>query len=130
MGFEPLGGVLEHHRVIRSGQGAVGVFREVLVARGIEQVDRAAGVVELQHRGGNRNTPLLLELHPVGGHLALLALGLYGTGLLNGAPIKKKLFGEGCFTGVGVRNNGKVAAPAHGGGQLGQLWGCTALGAR
>ena len=45
-------------------------------------------------------------------------------------PIQQKLFGEGGFTGVGVGNNRKVAAPAHGGGQLGQFWGWAAQGTR
>ena len=79
----------------------------------IEQVDRVAGVVELQHGGGNRDAPLLLQLHPVGGHLALLALGLHSAGLLDRTAVKQQLFGEGGFTRIRVGNDREIAAPRH-----------------
>ena len=83
------------------------------MARRIEQVDRAAGVVELQHGGGDRDAPLFLQLHPVGGHLALLALGLDCPGLLDRTAVKQQLFGEGGFTRIRVGNDREIAAPRH-----------------
>ncbi len=129
LGFKALGGVLEHHRVVGGGQGAVGVLREVLVAGGVEQVDRAAVVVELQHGGGDRDAALLLQLHPVGGDLALLPLGLHRPGLLNGTAVEQQLFGEGGLAGVGVGNDREIAAPGHGVSQ-GLLLGIGGLGGR
>ena len=45
-----LGGVNDHDGGIRRHQGAVGVLTEVLVARGVQNVDALALVVELQDR--------------------------------------------------------------------------------
>ena len=113
LGFQALRGVLEHHRVVGRGEGAVGVLGEVLVAGGVEQVDRAAAVVELQHGGGDRDAALLLQLHPVGGDLALLPLGLHGARLLDRAPVEQQFLGERGLAGVGVGNDREVAAAGH-----------------
>ena len=128
--LEALRGVLEHHRVIGGRQGAVGVLRKVLVAGGVQQVDRAAAVVELQHRGGDRDAPLLLQLHPVGGDLALLPLGLHRPSLLDRTAVEQQLFGEGGLAGVGVGNDREVAAPRHRLSERLQLGGGGAAGHR
>ena len=110
------------------------------MAGGIEQVDRAAGVIELQHGGGDRDAALLLDFHPVGGDLALFALGLDRPGLLNRPAVEQQLFGEGCLARVRVGDDGEITAPGHRlgqgfaaalgtGGGVGPLGGvCTALG--
>ena len=48
-------------------QGAVGVLGEVLVARGVQNVDAEALVLELHDRRGDGDAALLFNLHPVGG---------------------------------------------------------------
>jgi hypothetical protein len=59
--FDALGRVDHHHGGIDGGQHAVGVFREILVAGGVEQVDDAIVIAELHHRAGHRNAALLFD---------------------------------------------------------------------
>src|SRR5205823_12309130 len=63
--LDALGAVDQHHRGVGGGERAVGVFREVLVAGGVEQVDAVAVVLELEDAGGDADSALPLELHPV-----------------------------------------------------------------
>ena len=111
--LQALGGVLEHHGVIGRRQGAIGVLGEVLVTRRVEQVDRGGVVVELQHRRSDRDAPLFFQLHPVGGHLALLAAGLHRTGLLNRTAVQQQLFRQGCLASIRMGNDREVAATIH-----------------
>ena len=74
--LDALGGVEHHHRGVDGGEHPVGVLGEVAVAGGVEQVDDAVAVGELQHGRGDRDAALLLELHPVRGGRAALAAGL------------------------------------------------------
>ena len=82
LGLDALGGVEHHHRGVGGGQHPVGVLGEVAVAGGVEQVDDAVAVGELQHGRGDRDAALLLELHPVGGGRAAAAAGLDRAGLV------------------------------------------------
>jgi hypothetical protein len=69
--FLDAAGAVDHHqRRIHGGQGAVGVFGEILMAGGVEQVDDAFAVGKLHHRGGDRNPALLFQFHPVAGGVA------------------------------------------------------------
>ena len=63
--LDALGRVEHHDRGVGRGQHPVGVLGEVPVAGGVEQVDDVVAVGELQHGRGDRDAPLLLELHPV-----------------------------------------------------------------
>ncbi len=64
--FDALGCVEHHHRAIDRHQRAVGVFAEVLVTRGVEQIDDAAAVLELQCGRGDRDPARPFDFHPVG----------------------------------------------------------------
>src|SRR5690606_12346328 len=70
-GLDTLTAVYHHQRAVHRGQGAVGIFGEVLVTGGVQQVDHVVAVGELHDRGGNGNTPLLLHCHPVRGRVAI-----------------------------------------------------------
>ena len=70
MRFDAVGGIDDHQRGIDRGQYAVGVLGKILVTRCVEQVDDAVTVLHLHDRTGDRNTPLLFNLHPVGGCVA------------------------------------------------------------
>ena len=70
--LDAVGRVDDHHRAVGSGQRPVGVFAEVLVAGGVQQVDLPPLVRELEHRGGSRDAALLLHRHPVRGGVALV----------------------------------------------------------
>ena len=67
LGLNTLCGINDHNGTVRSHQGAVGVLREILMARGIQNVNAKTAVLELHDRGGNGNTSLLFDFHPVGG---------------------------------------------------------------
>ena len=108
-----LGGINHHQRRIHGGEGAIGIFGEVGVAGGIQQVDRGPLVGKLHHRGGHGNAPLLLHLHPVGGGVFAGLLALNGTGTLDQVSVQQQLFGNGGFTGVRVRNDREGAALGH-----------------
>ena len=60
-----LGTVYDHDRGIRRHKGPVCVLREILMPRGIQDINAVSVVIELHYRGGNGNTSLLLDLHPV-----------------------------------------------------------------
>jgi hypothetical protein len=111
--FHALGGVDHHQRRVDRRQHAVGVFREVLVAGGVEQVDDVVAEFELHHRGGHRNAALLLDLHPVRGGVAAALARLDGTGHLDRAREQQQLLGQRGFTRIGVGNDAEGAAALH-----------------
>ena len=105
-----LGTVDDHDGAVGGHQGPVGILGEVLVARGVQNVDAEAVVLELHDGGGHGDAALLFNLHPVGGGgPGPLALDL--TGLGDGAAVKQEFFRQGRFAGVGVGNNRKCSAP-------------------
>ena len=111
LGLNALGGVDDHDRRVGGHQGAVGILREVLVTGGIQDVDAFSVVFKLQHRTGNRDTTLFLDLHPVADRVAGALLALNAACLLDRAAVQQQLFGEGGLTGVRVADDRK-GAPA------------------
>ena len=79
------------------------------MARGIQNVDALALVAELKDGGCDRNTALLLDLHPVGNRMAAVLLALDHAGLLNRSAVQQEFLGYGRFTGVRMRNDRKCA---------------------
>jgi hypothetical protein len=108
--FHALGGVDHHDGGVDRGQHAVGVFGEILVARGVEQVEDAVAVGELHHRTRHRNAALALHLHPVGGGELAALLGLDRAGHLDRAAEQQQLFGQRGLAGVGVGDDREGAA--------------------
>ena len=108
-----LGTVDNHQAGVYGGQRPVSVLREVFVARGVQQVHQLATVGKLHHRGGYRDAPLLLHLHPV--RLGMLAgfFTLDGTCFLESLAEQQDFLGNGGFTGVRVRDNREGAALGH-----------------
>ena len=82
------------------------------MAGGVQNVDAEAVVLKLHHGGRDGNTALLLDLHPVGGGGAGVFLALDHACLGDGTAVEQEFFGQGGFTGVGVRNDGKGTPPA------------------
>ena len=111
--LDALGGVDHHHRRIHRGQHAVGVFRKVLVAGRIEQVDDAIAVFHLHHARCHRDAALLLDLHPVGGGMAAGLARLDRARDLDRAREQQQLLGQRGLARVGVRNDREGAAAAH-----------------
>ncbi len=61
LGVDPLAAVDHHQGAVHGGQHAVGVLGEVLVARGVQEVDLEVAVVEFHDRGGHRNAASLMS---------------------------------------------------------------------
>ena len=108
--FDTVGAVDHHHGGIDRGQHTVGIFGEVLVARRVEQVDHGVAVLELHDRTGHRNAPLLFDLHPVRGRVAIALAALHGTGDLNRAREQQQLFSQRGLARVRVGNDRERAA--------------------
>ena len=89
LGLDALGAIDNHDRGVSGHEGTVGILREVLVAGGIEDIDAGAVVGELQHRGGNGDTALLLDVHPVRDGMLGRALALDRAGGLDAAGIEQ-----------------------------------------
>ena len=100
----------KHESCINGGECAVSIFAEVLVPRGIDQVEHAIFEREIQHGTGNRNTTLLFDLHPVTHRVAAVCLGTHVTRFADDISVPEELFGDGGLTRVGVADNSKSAA--------------------
>ena len=111
--FHALGRIDHHQRRVDRRQHAVGIFREVLVARGVEQVDDVAAKFELHHRGGDGNAALLLDLHPVRRRVAARFTRLDGTGHLDRARKQQQFFRQRGLTRIRVGNDAEGAAARH-----------------
>ena len=110
LGLDALGAVDDHDRGVGSHKGTVGVLREVLVAGGIEDVDAGAVIGELQNRGGDGDTALLLDIHPVRDGMLGRALALDRASGLDAAGIEQQLLGKRGLTGVRVADDRECAA--------------------
>ena len=105
------GRVDDHEGRVDGGQGSVGVFGEVLVAGGVQQIDDSPGVRKLHHRRGDGDAPLLLELHPVGGRVPRRPASLDGAGEPDRSAEQQQLLGEGGLARIGVGDD-RERAPA------------------
>ena len=112
--FDPLCGVDHHDRRIDRGEGPVGVLGEVLVARGVEQVEDTAHGLEGHDGGHDRDAALALDPHPVGARLAAVGLGAHFAGELDRAAEQQHFFSQRRLARVRVRNDRK-GAPARDG---------------
>ena len=82
------------------------------MARGIQNVDAEAVMLELHDGAGDGNAALLFDLHPVGGGgLGPLALDL--AGLCDSTAVEQEFFRQCGLTGVRVRNDGESPPPGN-----------------
>src|SRR5690554_2689788 len=63
--LNPLCAVDHHQTRVHSGEGSIGILREILVAWRIEQVHQFPAIRDLHNRRGYGYTPLFFHLHPV-----------------------------------------------------------------
>ena len=108
--FDAVGRVDHHQRRVDSGQHAVGVFGEILVSGGVEQIDHAVAVFHLHHARSHRDAALLFDFHPVRGRVARGFARLDRAGDLDRAREQQQLFSQRGLARVRVRNDGKSAA--------------------
>ncbi len=105
LSLDALARIDDHDCGIHGGKHAVGVLGEIFVAGGVEDVDHAIFILELQNGGGNRDTALFFQLHPVGGGGALVFPCGDGSGEVQGAAVEEEFFRQGCFSSVRVGND-------------------------
>ncbi len=110
--LNPLGAIDDHEGGVDGRERAVSVFRKVLVPWGVQQVDHAALVRKLHHRGGHRDAPLFLHFHPVRSGVAVGLFAFDRSGQLNRLTVQQQLFGHGRLAGVGVGDDGESSALA------------------
>ena len=65
LGFDAVGEVEDHDGAVGGDECAVGIFAEVLVAGGIEEIDLHAVKFEGKHGGADGDSALAFEFHPV-----------------------------------------------------------------
>ena len=63
--LDALGRIDHHHRQVDRGEGPIGVFREILVARRIKQIEDPAVILKGHHRRHDGNAALAFNGHPV-----------------------------------------------------------------
>ena len=85
--LDTFGGVDHYDSAVYGRQGAESIFREILVTRGIEDVDMIATVVESHDRGRHRYSTLFLDLHPVGGSGLTNLITLHRSGYVNSTAV-------------------------------------------
>ena len=107
LGLNTLGSVDDHDRAVGSHKGTVSILREVLMSRGIQDVDAVVIILKLHNGRGNGNTSLLLDFHPVGNCMLCSLSSLYGTSQVDGTSVKKEFLSQGCLTGIWVGNDRK-----------------------
>ena len=84
--------VNQHDSAVSSHQRAVGILGEVLVTRGIKDVDAEAVIIKLQYGRGYGNTTLLFNLHPVR-HSMLIAFScLYRASQMDSSAVQQQFF--------------------------------------
>jgi hypothetical protein len=111
LGFDSFGGIDDHDCGIDGGQDSVGIFGKVSMTWGIEEVDDVVAVGELEDGGGDGDTALLFELHPIAGGGSLVTASGDAACKLHCPAVKEELLGEGGLSCVGVGDNRKSAAP-------------------
>ena len=111
LGLHAFRAVNHHDCRVRGHERAVRVLREVLVSRGIQNIDAVALILELHDGGRDRNAALLFDLHPVGDRRTRILLALDRARLRNRPAVEQELFSQRRFTGVGVRDDRKRSAP-------------------
>ena len=107
LGLHTLCAVNDHHRTVCRHQGSIGILREILVPRGIQNINALSVIVKLKHGGGYGNSSFLLNLHPVGNRMLCGLSSLYRSCQIDGTTIEKKLLCKGGFSCVRVGNNRK-----------------------
>ena len=99
--------VNQHDGCVRRNQHAVGVLREVLMARCVQNVDAEAVKLKLHCGGCDRDAALLLDVHPVGRGVLIAFARLDAARRADCAAVQQQLFGQRGFARVRVRDDGK-----------------------
>ena len=113
LAFDALARIDHHHGGIDGSEYPVGVFREIFVPRGVEDVDDAVLVLELQDRRADRDAALLFQIHPVGGGGALVFACGDAAREVERAAVEQEFLSQCRLAGIRVGNDRKRAAALH-----------------
>ncbi len=105
-----LGGVNHDNHGIDSRERTERIFGKVLVTRGIEDIDMIALIFKAHHRGGHRDTTLLLDFHPVGCGCLLNLIRLHRTCHVDSTTEEQKFLRQSGLTRIWVRDNRKCSS--------------------
>ena len=89
---------------------AVGILGEILMARGVEDVDLDILVVETHDRRCDRDAALALDLHEIGRGALLYLVALDGSCHMYGPAEEEQFLGKGSLSRIGVRYDCKGSA--------------------
>ena len=101
------GCVNDHNRRIRRHQCSVRILRKVLMARRIQNIDAKSAIRKLQYRRRNRDSSLLLDLHPVGNRMSCSRFSLYPARQVDRSAIQQEFLRQGCLTCIRMRYDRK-----------------------
>ena len=87
LGLNTLRSINDHNRRVCSHQGTISILGEILMSRGIQNINAVIVIVKLQYRRGNGNTSLLLNFHPVGDCMSRSCFSFYRTCQVDGSSI-------------------------------------------
>ena len=107
LGFHAFRHVDDHDGAVHRHERTVSIFRKVCMPRGIENVDAAAVVIELENGAGDGNAALFFYFHPVGYGIAGGLSCFDGTCQVDRAAVEQKLFRECRFAGVRMGDDGE-----------------------
>ena len=110
LGLHTLGTIHNDDGTIYGRERSEGVFGKILVTRGVEDVHLVAIVVKLHDGGGDGDTALFLDFHPVAGGCLLDFIVLDSSCHLYLSSEEEEFLGECGLTRVGVGDNGKGAS--------------------
>ena len=99
--------VNDHDRTVGCHKRPIGILREILVSRRVQDIDASSVIIKLQNGRSNGNPSLLLNFHPVRNRMLCRLSSLYGSRKIYCPSIEKKFLRQGRFTRIGVRNNRK-----------------------
>jgi len=111
--LDTLGCIDHHDGRIGSHQGTIGILREILMSRGIQNVDTEIIIFKLQHRACNGNTSLLFDFHPVTDRMLVRFFSLYTSGRKNRPAIQQQLLRQRCFSGIRMGYDGEGSPPLY-----------------
>ena len=103
--LDALAGVDHHDGGVDGGEHAVRILGEILMPRGVEQVDPVPGVIELEDGRGDGDAALAFEFHPIARGRPLLAAGSDRARELEGTAVEEEFFGERGLAGVRVTDD-------------------------
>ena len=102
LGLNALCRIDDHDSGVRCHQGTVGILREVLMSRCVQDIDTVSVIIKLQYGRSNRDTSFFLNLHPVRNRMFCSCLSFYTSRLIDRSSVEKELLCQCRLTCIGM----------------------------